>query len=615
MKKVALFARVSTIDKQEYERQISDLTKAIKLDGYTEDQIEIFAEKVSGYKKNEERPELTRLFRLVENDNKSFEAIYVTEVSRLGRNPRLTKDTIEKFCDLKIPIKISNPSLCTLNPDGSRNNFVAIMLSIAIEFSDIEAKIMKNRMKSGKRQRVVDGKFSTPNNPYGYSTDKKGFIIIDEDEAEIIKMIFDKYNDGVGARVIAQTLNEMNVPTKFNKTRVDKVMKFNGEHTPTAGKDIIWSDTVIFQILKNTIYIGERKYKTVDAIIEIIDGKKVVITPAEYDYVKTPAIITKEQFDICTELRTTKTDRQFFGKHEYLLKDMMRCGVCGRKYMGRYIPKKDKVYICTSKLKKGQACGNSSINISLIESVIFDQVSKTDALIKYLDNPNDILKKIKKEIQLLEQLLKNEINELSSKKKQLENLIVTISKSSNPNFEYFKKIDNELNTGIKSINEKIRAIQKEIFSKKTTIVNYNQELATKEMFIKAKEDRTELTSILKQFIDKILINTVDKNYILVNVFIKLKGVTLNTTLKLFIYSRGVRSFGGQKEKIYKYLALTKMVNEPVYNFENKLMVDCSEIFEELKSIIKYAENDNVNIYPHKIITIPKENWIHIDKLI
>jgi site-specific DNA recombinase len=280
--------------------------------------------------------------------------------------------------------------------------------------------------------------------------------------------------------------------------------------------------------------------------------------------------------------------------------------------MGRYIPTKDKVYICTSKLKKGQACGNSSINISLIESVIFDQISKTDALIKYLDNPNDVLIKIKEELQQLEQLLKNEKKKVSTKEKQLENLIVAMSKSSNPNFEHFTKLDKEINISIKSINEKIRNIQKDIFSKKTTIVNYDQELATKEMFTKAKENRTELTSILKQFIDKIIINTIDRNYILVNVFIKLKGVVLKTTLKLFIYSRGVRSFGGQKEKIYKYMALTKMVNEPVYNFENKLMVECSEIFEELKSIIKYAENDKVNMYEHKIVIIPKENWIHIN---
>ncbi len=613
MTKIALFARVSTIDNQEYDRQISDLTNAIKKDGYSEDQIEIFAEKVSGYTKNEDRPELTRLINIVENDGKAIEAIYVTEVSRLGRNPRLTKDTIERFCDLKIPIKILNPTVCTLNPDGTRNNIVAIMLTIAIEFSDIETKTMKTRMKSGKRQRVVDGKFSTPNNPYGYTNDEKGFVKIDEDEAEIIKMIFDKYQEGIGARVIAQTLNEMNIPTKFNKTRATKVMKFNGEHTPTTGEDIIWSDTVIFQILKNTIYIGKRKYKTVDAVTEIIDDKKVIITPAEYDYVETRGIISKEQFDLCTEIRTSKTDRQFYGKHIYLLKDLIRCGVCGKKYMGRYIPSKDKVYICTSKLKKGHTCGNNSINISLIESVIFDQVSKTDTLVKYLDNPNDILKKINDELKHLEQRLKNEKNEHLSKQKQLENLILTMSKSSNPNFDYFTKMDNELNTSINSINEKIKNIQKEIFSKKATITNYDQQQATKEMFAKAKENRIELTSILKQFIDKIIINTIDRNYILATVFIKLKGITLNTTLKLFIYSRGVRSFGGQKEKVYKYLPLTLMEYEPVYK-DNILMVDVVDIHEEFQNLISYKNVSNLLPPVKEMITIKPENYIYmIDK--
>lgn len=612
MKKVALFARVSTIDNQEYERQIADLTKLILADGYTTEQIEIFAEKVSGYKNNEDRPELTRLFNMVEKDGNSIEVIYVTEVSRLGRNPRLTSNIIEKFTELKIPIKISNPSVCTLNADGTRNNLVAIMLSIAIEFSDIESKTMKIRMKSGKRQRVIDGKFGSPNNPYGFTNDEKGYVIHDEDEAEIVKMIFDKYQEGIGARVIAQTLNEMNIPTKFNKTRAKKIMKFNGEHSPTAGEDILWSDTVIFQILKNTIYVGKRKYKTVDAVTEIKNGEKVIISPAEYDYVEIKEIISKEQFDLCTELRTNKTDRKFFGKHEYLLKDLMRCGVCGKKYMGRFIPTKDKVYICTSKLKKGLACGNNSINISLIESIIFDQVSKTDSLVKYLDNPNDILIKIKEELIHLEQILKNEKNEYSIKEKQLQNLILTQSKSSNPNYDFFIKLDAEINSSLKSIKEKIRSIQKEIFSKKTTIGNYDQQHATKEMFTNARKNRKELTSIFKQFIDKIIINTIDKNYILVNVFIKLKGVPLKTTLKLFVYSRGVRSFGGQKEKIYKYLPLTKMVNEPVYK-ESILLVDTKDILEEFQHTISYKKESD--LLPIKeIIIIQPENYIFmIDK--
>jgi len=60
--KVAIYARVSTSDgKQDYNRQIDDLTKVIKREGYSDNEIEIFAESISGYKKKDDRIEFKAL--------------------------------------------------------------------------------------------------------------------------------------------------------------------------------------------------------------------------------------------------------------------------------------------------------------------------------------------------------------------------------------------------------------------------------------------------------------------------------------------------------------------------------------------------------------------------
>ena len=54
MKKTALiYARVSTIDRQDYSRQVNDLTELIVRHGFSENQIEVFAEKISGLKRND----------------------------------------------------------------------------------------------------------------------------------------------------------------------------------------------------------------------------------------------------------------------------------------------------------------------------------------------------------------------------------------------------------------------------------------------------------------------------------------------------------------------------------------------------------------------------------
>lgn len=619
MKKVALFARVSTVDNQEYERQISDLTRVIKIDGYSENQIEIFAEKVSGYKKNEDRPELSRLFNMVEVNPSSFEAVYVTEVSRLGRNPRATKEIIERFCDYKIPIKILNPTLCTLNPDGTRNNFVAIMLSIAIEFSDIESKTMKIRMKSGKLQRAIEGKTGSNVKAFGYTKDENGKTIINSmihfnglTEADYVEQIFTMYQSGLGTHAIAKTLNQMGIPTKYHSVYENKIFKYKNTQTEQTANELKWSDVVIRQILVNPVYKGEPKIKIKDAVSEVIDGKKIILTPAEYTTtkVKIDQIISDELFDECNELLKSKTNRNYLTTNEYLLKDIIRCGICGKKYLGKYTLKKDKVYKCTSYLPNKKPCGNRSINISLIESVIFDVVSNSESLIQNLDNPNDVLNQIKTELVTQEQLLKNEISELENKQKQAENLLKARTASKNPNFELYSKVEAEFQNEIDSINYRIKLLNKDILSKYITISNYDNESATNDVFYKAKTNRPELTSIFRQFIHKIIVNKLDKDYIFVSIFFKIKGIVFKIPLKIFIYTTGIRIYGGRNEKKYMYLTAFNLVNNPVYNKDSILMVDIEDIGLEFQQMIQ----DKLGLAKtYQMKTIEKENYIYINK--
>jgi site-specific DNA recombinase len=556
---------------------------------------------------------------MVDENPSTIDAVYVTEVSRLGRNPRTTKEIIERFCDLKIPIKILNPSLCTLNPDGTRNNFVAIMLSIAIEFSDIEAKTMKTRMKSGKLQRAIEGKTGSNVKAFGYTKDEEGKTIINPmihynglTEADYVEQIFTMYQSGLGTHAIAKTLNQMGVPTKYHSVYENKIFKYKNTQTEQIANELKWSDVVIRQILVNPIYKGEPKIKINDAISEVIDGKKIIKTPAEYTTtrVKMDQIISQELFDECNELLKSKTNRNYLTTNEYLLKDIMRCGICGKKYLGKYTLKKDKVYKCTSHLPNNIPCGNRSINISLIESVIFDIVSNSESLIQNLDNPNDVLNQIKTELETQEQQLKNEISELENKDKQAENLLKATTASKNPNFELYSKLEAEIQSEIDSIKHRIKLLNKDILSKNITISNYDNESATKDMFFKAKTNRPELTSIFKQFIDKIVITKLDKDYMFVSLFFKIKGIIYKLPLNIFIYTTGIRIYGGRNEKKYMYLTAFTLVNNPVYNKDNILMVDVVDIGLEFQQMIQ-DKNGLAKTYQMK--TIKKENYIFINE--
>ncbi|SHL07176.1 recombinase family protein [Flavobacterium chilense] len=590
MDKVAIYARVSTADgKQSYERQIQDLTRIALQHGYTNEQIDVFAEMVSGYQK--ERPEMIRLLTTVENEPQTYKIIYCTEISRVGRNPKNTREIIDKLTELNIPLWIDSIKQATIDNSGKRNIIVSIILQVLMEFSDLESEQMKTRMASGKMKRAREGKTSNSVQPYGYTSDSNGYVIIDGDERLIIEQIFESYQSGIGTRIIAQTLNTMQVPTTHAKRNPNKVYNYNKSIPTIEGNEIKWTDVVVRQILINPIYKGERKYK--DEIIKV------------------EPIVSVEVFDFCNELLKTKNTRNILTKHEYLLKDLIRCGCCGRVYMGRYVLGGDAVYRCTSSLKK--RCKNRSINISLIETIIYSLILNSDALLKTLENPNEMLNQIKKELKQNEQLLKNEEKELTAKQKQLENLLTTMTLSANPNFSLYTKLENDILTQIDLIKNKIGLLTKDIFSKTTTIQNFNIEATSRDMIVKAQHNRHELKNIFKQFVQGIVINDLGNGYILANLTIKINGVPYtNQRLKLFVFANGVRKYGGRNEKTYKYLSALHLINDPTYK-NNILTTEIQDIKEEFEYLVEQSKDTTGLIPILKFYNIPRENRLYINE--
>lgn len=588
MNKVAIYARVSTIDNQEYNRQISDLTKVINNKGYNENQIEIFAEKLSGYDK--ERPQLNKL--ISEADN--YDCIYISEISRLGRNPSHTRKIIDDLTEKKIPIYIQSIGQSTLNPDGSRNSIMSIILQVLMEFAHSEAETMKTRMKSGKLEAVKSGKVAGNNQAYGFANVDK-MQVIDEDEAMVVEKIFQLYIEGKGTRVIAGILNDMKIPTRLAKTHKDKTVSYEKTGIEKLGADILWDGNTILQILKNPIYKGIRIFK----------GEKIVIK----------GIISEEIWEQANTIRTTKTHRNYLTSYTYLLKDICYCGKCGKKYLGTYNEKNgNEFYRCVSFLKKGQQCGNSGININLIESVIYHQLIQSENLLKYLDNPNDIINQIKEELKDAEVQLKLNSNQLTSKKNELERLLDLYIKDSKYKIELYSKKEIEISNEIQTLENKISILKKQIFDKKLTITNYDKQSASKEMLLNSKSNRTELQTIYKQFINKIYILALNKRFTLIILEIKLNNILMPNTLKLIIDVKKSRKRGKVLSKSYEYIAITKMENDPIFK-NNILLNNISDIEEELNHLYFQTEKakDFSFLKQHEINFVPEELWLKIVK--
>ena len=116
MTRVALLVRVST-DKQDYNRQINEFQEHCAKMNW--DVVRIFANKVSGAKKIEERQELVDMLQYIsEND---IDKVCVWEISRLGRSTLETLKIIELLNEHKVCLYIKNYNLETLDNDGKIN--------------------------------------------------------------------------------------------------------------------------------------------------------------------------------------------------------------------------------------------------------------------------------------------------------------------------------------------------------------------------------------------------------------------------------------------------------------------------------------------------------------
>lgn len=149
--RVVILARVST-DKQDYHRQIQELTDhcVFKM-GW--EVVKVYANKVSGTKKNEERPEIMEMLQYIEQNN--IDKVCVLEISRLGRNTLEALKVIELLNERKVCLYIKNYNLETLDSEGNVNPITSLICTILLEIGAMERNTIKERMASGRDQYIA----------------------------------------------------------------------------------------------------------------------------------------------------------------------------------------------------------------------------------------------------------------------------------------------------------------------------------------------------------------------------------------------------------------------------------------------------------------------------
>jgi DNA invertase Pin-like site-specific DNA recombinase len=130
---------------QDNQRQIDELKEYSQKMNF--DVIRVFEEKISGGKKNEERPILMEMIQFVKDNQ--IDKVLCWEMSRIGRNTIEVLKTIELLNENHISLFIKNYNIETLNEKCEVNPLTQFLLQILISVSQMERSQIRQRIKSG----------------------------------------------------------------------------------------------------------------------------------------------------------------------------------------------------------------------------------------------------------------------------------------------------------------------------------------------------------------------------------------------------------------------------------------------------------------------------------
>lgn len=296
--KCILLVRVSTYV-QNYDVQAEDLIRYAQQKGYDNDDIIVIKNKESATKlSDEEREGLTDMFRLLEEDTeRQIDAVFVWEVSRIGRKGE-TLDRVKNYLiSRRTQLYIYKPTIQLLDADGNVNFIAKIVFELMATMAQQENYLKTERTMRTRRQNVENGKVSSGSVLFGFTTDKDGYIMIDEEggTANTIRTIFNEYLKG-----------EKSVVNIYND-----VQRYG--HLPHLDNNVSKRD-YINKVLSNPSYCGRQKEG------KVIKKGKTKGQISGRSTTKYPAIISEETWDKVAELRHARksvkngTKHIFFGK-------------------------------------------------------------------------------------------------------------------------------------------------------------------------------------------------------------------------------------------------------------------------------------------------------------
>lgn len=414
--------------------------------------------------------------------------VLVFKLSRFGRNAADVLYSLQLMQDYGVNL------ICTEDSIDSSKESGKLMISVISAVAEIERENIRAQTMAGREQKAREGRWNGGFAPYGYTL-KDGNLVIEEDEAEAIRLIFDRYihtNDGIHG-----------VAEYLNKHGYKKKVRQNGYLQ-------LFSRSFVDGVLDNPVYMGKIAYgrrRTEKKIgtrneMHVIEQDEFPVYNGKHE-----AIISEEYWNLAQakkQKRSFQRDAFKDPSHAHILSGILICPCCGKKLYGNVSKahskdRKNRYYYHCRHVKNatGHECSfRTSIDQAEIDRIVARVIS---AMVRDQRFANAIQEKIGREFN--SENLEQELQLLQGNLKQVEVVKARLERQMDILDEADPHYDRKMTDLQRRYDEKydmIVELENQMEGVRSKIQNIHQEVVTSENIYKILLSFDDLYSCLEE---------------------------------------------------------------------------------------------------------------------
>ena len=312
----------------------------------TEELIDIYADYGITGTREDKRDEFQRMIKDCRKGK--IDRIYTKSISRFSRNTKDCLKNVRVLKSLGITIFFEKENIDTANMTDEM--MITIMGGLAQE----ESTSISQNMRWSVQKRMQNGVYKNATPPFGYKK-VNGDLVVDKNQAVIVRQMFEWYISGYGLQAIADKLNSMNIPS--------------------SKQSVLWKADNVKYVLKNERYIGDALFQKTFVTETLPHIKKRNYGEKQKYYaenVNSP-VVDKDIFHKVQMLLLSR--HRDFVSNKYALSGKIYCGKCGATFKHRN-RKSGAYWRCRTHDVNASNCENGSISESKIYSVFIRLCNK-----------------------------------------------------------------------------------------------------------------------------------------------------------------------------------------------------------------------------------------------